>query len=175
MQVAEVREEAPPPGVAALRWVLLTTWPAQTFDEALRVVSAYACRPIIEEFHRSLKSGVTNIEDSQLKTAQALQALTAILSPVALKMLSLRANALCQPEARLKPGEVSPLALQLLAHAQGQAVRDWTWLAFVLAVASLGGFKARTGDGLPGWNTLWRGWHKLMIMMEGVELFCGGG
>ncbi|HEY3322321.1 MAG TPA: IS4 family transposase [Planctomycetota bacterium] len=173
--VVEVREEAPPPGADALCWVLLTSWPAATFEEALRVVGAYACRPIIEEFHRSLKSGVTNVEESQLKTANALRALTAILSPIALKMLDLRAEVLCHPEARLKPGAVPPLALQLLAKRLGHPVQDWTWLAFTLALAQLGGFKARASDGLPGWNTLWRGWHKLMIMMEGVELFSGSG
>ncbi|MBE0540283.1 MAG: hypothetical protein IH623_25925, partial [Verrucomicrobia bacterium] len=35
----------------------------------------------------------------------------------------------------------------------------------------LGGFLGRKGDGLPGWQTIWRGWQRLMWMAEGVETF----
>ncbi|MBI5383619.1 MAG: hypothetical protein HZA90_09945, partial [Verrucomicrobia bacterium] len=36
--------------------------------------------------------------------------------------------------------------------------------------ARLGGFLARKQDGLPGWQTIWRGWQRLMWMSEGVQL-----
>jgi len=38
------------------------------------------------------------------------------------------------------------------------------------AVAKLGGFLARKGDGEPGWRTLWRGWHELTLIHTGYEL-----
>jgi hypothetical protein len=34
--------------------------------------------------------------------------------------------------------------------------------------ARLGGFQARKSDGPPGRQTLWRGWEKLHLMVEGV-------
>jgi hypothetical protein len=34
----------------------------------------------------------------------------------------------------------------------------------------LGGFLARKSDGEPGWQTIWKGWFVLMILVEGYEL-----
>src|SRR3954449_7736001 len=42
--------------------------------------------------------------------------------------------------------------------------------AFLRGVAQLGGFLARTSDGEPGWQTLWKGWSVLMTLVEGYEL-----
>ena len=45
---------------------------------------------------------------------------------------------------------------------------------FVRAVATLGGFLGRTGDGEPGWQTLWRGYRRLQDIVLGVQLKAGG-
>src|SRR3954447_21677527 len=42
--------------------------------------------------------------------------------------------------------------------------------AFLRGVAQLGGFLARTSDGEPGWQTLWKAWTVLMTLLEGYEL-----
>jgi hypothetical protein len=39
----------------------------------------------------------------------------------------------------------------------------------LVAVARLGGFLARKHDGMPGWQTIWRGWQRPMWMGEGLE------
>jgi hypothetical protein len=41
---------------------------------------------------------------------------------------------------------------------------------FIHAVAKLGGFLGRKGDGEPGWRTLWRGWLELTLIHAGYEL-----
>ena len=41
---------------------------------------------------------------------------------------------------------------------------------FLRGVARLGGFLARKSDGEPGWQTIWKGWFVLMILVEGFEL-----
>jgi hypothetical protein len=38
------------------------------------------------------------------------------------------------------------------------------------AIARLGGYLARKGDGPPGWKTLWRGWLQVQTLLEGVHL-----
>ena len=38
-----------------------------------------------------------------------------------------------------------------------------------MAVARLGGFIGRKSDGMPGWQTIWRGWQRLFWMSEGLE------
>jgi len=40
-------------------------------------------------------------------------------------------------------------------------------------VARLGGFLARKSDGTPGWLTLWRGWQKLTLLVQGFALAGG--
>lgn len=42
------REETPPTGVEALEWLLLTSLPASTFEQAMTVVSWYGVRWCIE-------------------------------------------------------------------------------------------------------------------------------
>ena len=46
---------------------------------------------------------------------------------------------------------------------------------FWRSVAKLGGFLGRKNDGDPGWQTLWKGWVKLLTMQEAIEDFqkCG--
>jgi Transposase Tn5 dimerisation domain len=39
----------------------------------------------------------------------------------------------------------------------------------MVAIARLGGFLARKHGGPPGWQTIWRGWQRLILMSEGIE------
>jgi hypothetical protein len=38
------------------------------------------------------------------------------------------------------------------------------------AIARLGGYLDRKSDGSPGWQTLWKGWMRVMDVLEGVHL-----
>jgi hypothetical protein len=42
--------------------------------------------------------------------------------------------------------------------------------AFWKAVAQMGGYLARQGDGPAGWKTLWKGWFRVQALLEGVHL-----
>jgi hypothetical protein len=42
-------------------------------------------------------------------------------------------------------------------------------LTFYRHVARLGGHQNRKCDGFPGWITLWRGWMKLQLMVDGYR------
>jgi Transposase Tn5 dimerisation domain len=37
-------------------------------------------------------------------------------------------------------------------------------------IARQGGYLGRTGDGPPGWKTLWLGWFYVQSLLEGVHL-----
>ena len=67
-----VREEHPPEGEAPIEWLLLTSLPIGTFEEACQVASYYACRWEIEVFFRMLKSGC-KIEELQFEREDRLQ------------------------------------------------------------------------------------------------------
>ena len=156
-------------GQKPLVWVLLTDLPVEGIEACLRVVRAYKCRWLIEEFHKVLKTGL-NVEESQLTTSRRLMALVGILSVVAVFLLQARVAGRQQPEELIDRKTTDPILMRVLETLhpprQGKATRRW----FYHSIAKMGGFMGRKGDGDPGWLTLWRGWQSLMIMTQGYEL-----
>jgi len=167
--VVEVREKEPPPGTEPLHWILLTSLSCQRWVEVQRIVGRYTARWWVEEYHKALKSG-TGVEDSQLKRAYRLEALVAILAVVAVRLLNTKHLARAQPDAPVAPAEFGQEAVAILAQRFGKPKGGWTQRELLRAVARLGGFIGRRGDGEPGWQTIWRGWHRLMYMVQGAEL-----
>jgi hypothetical protein len=56
------------------------------------------------------------------------------------------------------------------ATRRDEAGRPLTVKDFVFAVAKLGGFLGRKGDGEPGVRSLWRGYQRLQDMVAGFRL-----
>ncbi len=165
----EVREVQAPEGVQApLHWVLLTSLSCGSWAAVQRVVGRYTARWWIEEYHKALKTG-TGVEASQLKRGYRLEALIAVLAVVAVRLLSTKLLARSRPEGLEAVESFGPEALALLEKKLGRPQRGWTNQSVLIATARLGGFLARKGDGLPGWQTIWRGWQRLMWMCQGVE------
>jgi hypothetical protein len=173
VQVVEAREMDAPQGVEPIHWVLLTDWPCQTLQEAMRVIKAYTRRWLIEEYHKCLKSG-TGIEQSQLATAQHITALLGILAVVAVRLLHAKLLARTRPQEPVGPEELGPEAMTILQKKFGRPRGGWTNQYLLVDIARLGGFLARKSDGSPGWITIWRGWHKLMLLVQGYDLAKGG-
>lgn len=84
-----VWEPAPPEGEEPVEWILLTTEPVGTPDEAVRVVDWYRARWVIEEFFKALKTGCW-YEKRQLETYEALLNVLAVFLPIAYHLLLLR-------------------------------------------------------------------------------------
>jgi len=165
--VVRVWEAAPPRGTKALEWILLTDWAVNIFAEALEVALAYSTRWLIEEFHKALKTG-TKAEELQLETAEALFASIAIKSVVALRLLDLRERVRLEPEAPAKQSGLSELELAVLRERLNRPIKTVREVA--LAIGRSGGHMNRKGDGLPGWQTLFRGMAKLNDLIEGVRI-----
>jgi hypothetical protein len=136
--------------------------------QARRIVGRYTARWHIEEYHKALKSGA-GVEDSQLEQAYRLETLIAVLSLVAVRLLNTKLLARACPDQALEPGQVGAEGLKVLEDRFGRPKEGWTQGAFWVAVARLGGFIGRKSDGMPGWQTIWRGWQRLMWMSEGLE------
>jgi Transposase Tn5 dimerisation domain len=174
IHVKEV-DDAPAGVKKPLEWILLSNLPAATFGQACQLVDFYSCRPVIEDYHKAIKSGL-GIEHMQFEQAQRLEPAVALLSVVGALLLELR-EAARQREADVTAATsiVPALIVRVLtARLHGQARDDLSVREFVIAVARLGGFLARKGDGLPGWQTLWRGWHNLQLLVAGAQLLRGG-
>jgi hypothetical protein len=166
--VVRVWEPYPPQGQEPLEWILLTTLPITCPSEAWEVVQWYGWRWLLEDFYKALKTGC-RMEQHNLQSMQAQWNLLALLTPIALRLLLIRQAA---QQATEIPAEevVSQEAIQtviLLDHRHRDIV---TAKHLWRAIARLGGYLDRKSDGPPGWQTLWKGWMRVMDVLEGVHL-----
>ena len=163
VQVVLAEEEHPPEGEKAISWLLLTTLPVNSFEDACQCLIRYSRRWVIERYNFVLKSGC-RLEELQLETADRLERALATYSIVAWRLLWLTYEARVNPDASVETvlEEHEWQALYCTIHQTtvlppeppsiGQCVR---W------IAKLGGFLGRKGDGDPGVKTLWRGLQRL--------------
>jgi Transposase DNA-binding/Transposase DDE domain len=166
MQIVEAREMNPPQGIKGIHWMLYTTLPVATMEDAARVIGYYSKRSLIEEFHRALKSGC-RVESRQFRSAKRLEVMTGVLSVTAIRLLQLRSMARTEPDRPAR--ELIPLRwIEMLQKGGKRPIS--TVSGFFRSLAQLGGFLARKRDGQPGWITLWRGFEKLQLMLRGAAI-----
>ncbi len=176
-----VVETNPPAGVEAIEWMLLTSEAVQNLADANERVDWYTYRWLIEEWHKALKTGC-RLEASQLKSAEALERLAALAAVVAVRLIQLRDLAqatLDEPAPDPASSSEQPAALQavvprawiiVVSHLAGCAATELTPRLFWRTVAKRGGFIGRKSDGVPGWQTIWKGWREIMLLVQGFEL-----
>jgi len=196
-----VSEVDPPPGVEAVEWMLLTSETVETVEDANAMVTWYTHRWTIEKWHKATKTGC-RLEAAQLKSAEGLERLAALLAVVAVRLVQLRDLAQADLSDRagspthswtstpsmtspsdsslsVSPPDDSPAALQaelpwewilVVSHLAHCRPEELTPRVFWLTLAKRGGFLARKSDGLPGWQTIWKGWNKVMPLVQGLEL-----
>jgi len=167
--VIHVKEIDPPAGVDDVEWILLSNLPSGTFEQACERIDWYSRRPIIEDYHKGMKSGL-GIELLQLEKIDSLEPVIGLLSVIAAVLLELRHAARAADADTMLACQVVPLIyVQVLsAHLHKQRRDDLSVREFLLGVAKLGGHLGRKHDGPPGWLTLWRGWSDLNHMVHGA-------
>jgi hypothetical protein len=167
MYVVEAREVNAPKKVTPLRWVLLTSEPVNSFADAWRVIEWYEKRPLIEEYHKCLKTGC-RVEFRQYEQADRLAAVIGLLSVVAVRLLQLKMVARKAPEtpaAKVVPREWLTTLCAVTRHRKPiDTVGE-----FFRRLAMFGGFLGRKSDGQPGWQTIWGGLEKLLLCIRGTQ------
>jgi Transposase DNA-binding/Transposase DDE domain len=161
--VVETREVNPPKGVTPLHWVLWTSLPVTSFEDACQIIEYYERRWLIEELHKAIKTGC-RLEARQYLEAHRLEAVAGFTCVLAVRLLQLKTVAPTNPDL---PAErvVPAIWLKMLSALRKRTlttVRD-----FFRHLAGLGGFLLRKRDGNPGWITLWRGLDKLLLAIRG--------
>jgi len=170
MSVVWVHEIDAPAKASPIEWVLYSSSPVTTFEEAWQVVTDYECRWLVEEYHKALKTGC-RVQRRLLRETDRLEAMVGLMSVVSVRLLQLKSVARRDPD-RLARSVVPPLWLQMLKAVRKRLrrVHDLTIYEFYREVAKLGGFLGRRSDGEPGWITIWRGWEKLNTLVQGAQL-----
>jgi hypothetical protein len=154
-----------------LEWLLLTTHPVRTRAQALAVVHGYKHRWRIEELHRTWKRGLCRVEDTQLRSREAVFKWATLLAAVASRAMRLTHLAREQPDLPANQ-ELSRFELRALIALRmpkdialdhvpslSQAVR---WMA------DLGGY---TGpwNGPPGPTVVGRGLRNVLAAARAFE------
>jgi len=150
-------------------WMVLTTVPVTNFSDACERVRWYSLRWGIEVFHKILKSGC-RVEDRQLDDAESIKNCLAIDMVVAWRIHLLTKlgretpNVPC--DAVLTEDEWK--VLYTVVHKKSPPATPPSLREAIRMVAKMGGFLGRRCDGEPGTITIWRGWTRLMTMVEAV-------
>jgi hypothetical protein len=165
LNIVAAIESQPPEGVEPLVWYLVTREPITTEADVLAVVRGYEARWIIEELHMGMKTGCST-EQRQLASLHALQNFLAFATVVAWQMLCLR-DAARRPEPVRADQVLTPLQMTVLCGLRPRLKSDCFASEALRAIAVMGGFMARKGDGDPGWRTLWAGFEKLLMAERG--------
>ncbi len=166
--VVHVWEPAPPEGIEAVEWILLTSVPVSTLEQAWERVDWYRARWIVEDYHQGLKTGC-RIEQRQRQSYEGLRRLLGLLAPTAVRLLQLRAAARQSPQqaaSQVLPQDVVQLVAVLAEVPAAQLTTQQCWYT----IARYGGYLHRPRRGPPGWKTLWKGWFYIQAMLEGVHV-----
>jgi hypothetical protein len=156
-----------PEGVEPICWVLISTLPVTTVEEAQQMVRYYALRWTIERLHFTLKSGCLNVERIQIDDGHALKNALAVYYLVAWRILYLTHLARTKPDA---PAEcvLQPIEQQVL---QAAAKRPVVTVADALReIARLAGYEHYANAPPPGVKRVWQGLRILETLTLGWEL-----
>lgn len=169
MNLVIVQEVGAPKGIKPVGWVLLTSLPAATFEQAWQVIEDYENRWLVEEYHKVLKTGC-KIERHALRTADRLEPQIALTSIIGIRLLQLKLIGRNQPRARART-HIPAHWLRCMKLARPKLkLTDLTVYEFIRELAKMDGFLARKGDGEPGWQTIWGGYQKLQALLAGMKL-----
>jgi hypothetical protein len=169
------REEGTAPkGEAALEWMLLTTYPVRSMQDAHLVVLGYSLRWRVEQFHKTWKTGACNVEETQLRESDRILVWATILACVAMRIQRLTYLARSTPEVPATV-ELAPIEIEatvLLRKPSGVKRKDVPTLGQVVRwIADLGGYTGKSSGGPPGAIVLIRGLLRIepivMVLSDG--------
>jgi len=166
LRVVGVFEQDPPEGQEPIEWILITSLPVTSFQEAMRVIHAYAKRWLIEELHKILKSGC-RVEQIQLRESQALLPAVALYLIVAWRILYLRDFSKVAPHLPCT-AFFSDQEWRTALIISGRSAQEGppNLADLVGLIGKMGGHMGRRKDPPPGPQCLWRGMEKLRHYVE---------
>ena len=154
--------EADPPAGAEgdaeepVDWVLLTTRPAAGAEAARRVLAWYGLRWTLEEYFKTLKSGL-NVEKLKYESIERYVNAASLLMITAYRVEHLKTAARVTPGASCETVVSADFWLALWLVRRGGAPAGPPSVGeFVTEVARMGGYR-KSSPGPPGSMTLWRG------------------
>jgi hypothetical protein len=168
VNVVRVWEIDPVEGQPSVEWVLLTNEDVSSKSALERIVDLYRERWMIEDYFKALKTGCA-LEKRQVESYDALCKVLALFIPIAYRLLLLRGLERAQPTAPAETG-FTATELHIMSKApSNQGMKPAVTMQHALLhLARLGGHLRNNGP--PGWQTLGRGYEKLLTLKLGWEM-----
>ena len=169
-----VKENNPPENEEAINWLLITNIKVNTTGEAIEKVGWYNRRWNIEIFHKILKSGCS-IEAAQLRERERLIKYITTKSIVAWRIFWLSRKFTNDQNASCSQ-VLTPLEQKLLFKRFNNSdapPKELSAKEAIKLIAKLGGYIGRNRDHPPGIISLWRGWTRLMNMVNDYKILVG--
>jgi hypothetical protein len=170
LTVIYAQERGAPQGRDPVDWKLLTDLPVNSKAAAIEKLNWYAARWKIETYHNVLKSGC-KAEESKLRTAERLVNLLSVFCILAWRIFWM--TMLNRSTTAMSVSSVfSETERQLLDHLVPDRGIDHTkplLSTYIIKVARLGGYLARSNDSPPGNIVMWRGLSRLTDIVLGFE------
>ncbi len=157
-----------------LEWHLLTSEKVESTEDALKIISYYEQRWLIEDFHKVWKSGGTEVESLRMQSRDNLERISVILAFIAIRLLQLRfmkevkelSESSCESVLSKKSWKLLWLKLESKTLPNKAPSIEWAYRS----LAKLGGWKDTKRTGRASVKALWEGWFKLQTILEGYEL-----
>jgi hypothetical protein len=158
INVVWLRELQPPSGEKPIEWVLLTSLPVDTFEQACLVAEYYSCRWQIEIFFKVLKSGC-EVEKLQLETADRIKPCLAMYMIVAWRVLYVTMLGRDCPELSCEAifAEEEWKSVWTVQRGEPLPKRAPNLGTFLKLLGELGGHAGACWDGPLGPKRLWIG------------------
>ena len=169
MNVVVVEELQAQKGFAPVHWILLTSLPVETFNDAWAVLEHYEKRWLTDEYHRVLKEA-GRFAKYHWQTAAQLEPLIGLISLIGGHLLCLKTIWQHEPEAKAADHVLDLWLTALTLLRPKLAKPDLTVYEFFRGLAMCGGFMGRKNDGDPGWQTVWSGYETLHEQIEAIML-----
>lgn len=167
----------------AVDWMLYTTVPTKTAADAVAALARYALRWRIEDFHRALKSGGGCVEDSQLRSSQAVIKWATLHAIVASRAQRLQDASRITPDApastELSEEEIQALVLlksQEKRRTETVSAEGLTLRRAVRWIGDLGGFSATgVSTKMPGTKVIERGLERVLEAAHVIQALRASG
>ncbi|HEX9016205.1 MAG TPA: IS4 family transposase [Chloroflexota bacterium] len=177
VNVVLAREQGTTPsGEKAIEWLLLTNRPVSAEQDIKQIVFGYAQRWRIEDFHRTWKSGTCRVEDSQLRSAEALIKWATILAAVAVRAERIKLLSRKEPDRpasdEFSPVEIRAIVLLRFGKSAKKHLDDaqvHTLAQVTLWLAQIGGYTGKSSGGPPGSVTLTRGLKEVAAVVRAFD------
>jgi hypothetical protein len=170
-----IKEKNAPEGQAA-EWFLLSNLDIHTPKEAEGIAETYSKRWTVEDYHKCYKTGC-NIERRQFDSRKTIITSIGLLALTAVQLLRCRYFAKQHQEDSFE--EILPdkdgqklaikLAQKFLKPIDKQLGKHETTLWWLLLLGRMGGHQGMKQKGLPGWQTIWKGYAYFQSLLEGYK------